>query len=156
MFPQGFFCAGHVAHCGRQWWSQGVDRVDLSPRDHWFTTCAKSSLSDSDRRLTCRHMVANGASDPHRMQDRERLCDLHRTAEISWRDHDSIATRSWSDQYTIMATITSNWWTTIIVQWWPSNPPPHQIKRSKIHAEISLLKTYVLSCFLWTLDWFVK
>ena len=70
-------------HHGRQIRSRGVDRVDPSPRDRNQNMCAKSSLSDGDRRLTCRHVDAMGAPDSHRTCDRELPHDLHRMAR--WR-----------------------------------------------------------------------
>ena len=41
-------------------------------------------------RLAC-DVDAMGAFDSHRTRDREQPCDLHRTAEISLKDHDPIA-----------------------------------------------------------------
>ena len=41
---------GRTRDVGSSWvWSRGYDRVDPSPRDHQFNTCAKDHLSDCDR-----------------------------------------------------------------------------------------------------------
>ena len=90
-------------HHMRRIQSRGVDCVDTSPRDRNQNTCAKFDLSDGDRRLTCRHVDAMGASNSHQTCDRERPHDLHRTA--GWRkitNHDRRA-RSWPDRRAIVA-----------------------------------------------------
>ena len=47
----------------------GGDRVDPSPRDLNYNTCAKSDLSEVDLPIIWRRVEAQGASDLHRTND---------------------------------------------------------------------------------------
>ena len=95
-----FLCVGLCSHtdffCRLRGDMHGVDRVDPSPRDYGFSTCAKAGLSET---LHGRHVAGRGSINLQFfvIGGIARSPDLHRTAAI-FRDrrHCAIA-RSSSD-----------------------------------------------------------
>ena len=70
-------CCTRGSIAGGQRRSQGIDRVDPSPRDHWLSTCAKSDLSDA---IDGRHVASRGGVNLHR------TVAIHRNFGISEGD----------------------------------------------------------------------
>ena len=69
MFPRNHCFAGNVEASRASTRSQGVDRMDRSPRDRNHNTCVNPNLSEMDLPLISRHVDGSGVFDLHRTDD---------------------------------------------------------------------------------------